>query len=102
MKPEQMAQALESVAKQVGVTVRYEALPPGGTLNGGGLCRVRGAWVLFIDRKASAGERVQLLTDVLSGFDTGAVPMPARVREALAARSRGAAARMAASAAPAL
>jgi hypothetical protein len=83
MKPEQITEALESAATQLGIKVRYEALPPGGVLAGGGMCRVRGAWNLFIDKKSSPSERIQILTENLSSFDLTKVEMPAKIRQHL-------------------
>jgi hypothetical protein len=83
MKPEQITEALESAATQLGIKVRYEALPPGGVLAGGGMCRVRGAWNLFIDKKSSPSERIQILTENLSGFDLSKVDMPTKIRQHL-------------------
>ena len=42
MKPEQMTEALEQVATQLGVRVRYETMT-GATAGGGGLCKVKGS-----------------------------------------------------------
>lgn len=86
MKPDALLEALEEVARQVSLRVRYEPLPPGGLLAGGGLCRVRGEWQLIVDKKATPSERVAILLDALAGFDTEAASMTPKVREALAAR----------------
>jgi hypothetical protein len=86
MKPEQMTETLEAAAAQVGVQVRYEALAASGTGSGGGLCKVRGSWWLIIDKKATPSERAAMLVDALAGFDTSAVELPPKVRDALASR----------------
>jgi hypothetical protein len=86
MKAEQMTETLEAAAAQVGVQVRYEALAAGGTGGGGGLCKVRGAWWLIIDKKATASERAAMLVDALAGFDTSALELPAKVKDALDGR----------------
>jgi hypothetical protein len=83
MKPEQITEALESAASQLGIKVRYETLPPGGVLTGGGMCRVRGAWNLFIDKKSSPSERIHILTEQLSSFDLSKVDMPPKIRQHL-------------------
>ena len=49
MKPEQMTEALEQVAAQVGVRVRYETMT-GETAGAGGLCKIKGEWTVIIDR----------------------------------------------------
>ena len=88
MKSDKITEALETAADQLGVKVRYENLPPGGMLNGGGLCRVRGVWNLIIDRKTTPSERIQILTDTLSRFDTESVKLPPRIRENLQSRRK--------------
>ena len=50
MKPEQMTEALEQVAVQVGVRVRYETMT-GETAGAGGLCKIKGQWTVMIDRR---------------------------------------------------
>ena len=85
MKPEQMTEALEQAATHLGVRVRYETMT-GETAGGGGLCKVKGQWCVIIDRKTPAAERVALLLDALTGFDTEAIFLPPEVRDALAAK----------------
>lgn len=86
MKSEQMTEALEAAAAQLGVRVRYEPLPPGGVLSGGGLCRVRGEWHLIIDKKSSAPERAAILADALASFDLTTIELSPKLRQMLEAR----------------
>jgi hypothetical protein len=86
MKPEQVLEALEDAAGKLGVEVRYEALAASGVSGGGGLCKVKGQWLVLIDKKATPAERVALLADALGAFDTSALELPAKAREALAQR----------------
>jgi hypothetical protein len=83
MKPEQVLEALEDAASKLGVEVRYEALAASGVSGGGGLCKVKGQWWVLIDKKATSAERVALLADALGSFDTSALELPAKAREAL-------------------
>jgi len=86
MKSEQMIEVLEAAAAQVGVQVRYESLGASGAGGSGGLCKVRGAWWVIIDKKAAPNERAAMLVDALAGFDTAAIELPPKVRDALAAK----------------
>jgi hypothetical protein len=79
MKPEQMTEALEAAASQLGVRVRYDALS--GALASGGLCKVKGEWLVIIDKKASPAERATILAEALASFDTDQVFLPPKVRE---------------------
>ena len=52
----------------------------------GGLCRVKGEWWVIVDKKLSAQERGAVLVEALAGFDTDALDLPPKVRDALRAR----------------
>jgi len=86
MKPEQILEALEGAAKQLGVRVRYEALVATGASGAGGLCKVKGEWWLLIDRKTTPSERVSMLADALATFDTEGLELPAKAKEVIASR----------------
>jgi hypothetical protein len=86
MKAEQLTEALESAASQLGVKVKYEALAPGTVSGSGGLCKVRGEWWVIIDKKATPSERATVLIEALTTFDTEALSLPPKVRETLQAR----------------
>lgn len=81
MKPDHVVQALEGAAEQLGVKVRYDNLGPGGLLNGGGLCRLRGAWTAIVDKKATATDKASVLIEALATFDVEALNMPAKVKQ---------------------
>jgi hypothetical protein len=49
---------LESRAADIGLTVHYDLMEAAGLKLNGGLCRIRGKLHLFIDRRASAVERI--------------------------------------------
>ena len=84
MKPEQLAESLETAASQLGVKVRYETLAAAGPTGGGGLCKVKGEWFIIIDRKTAASERVSILGEALATMDTEHLYLPPKVREMLA------------------
>jgi len=86
MKAAQLTEILETVATQLGVKVRYEALAASGPTGGGGLCKLKGDWCVIIDKKTAPSERASIMTDALASLDTDKVDMPAKVREMLAQR----------------
>jgi hypothetical protein len=98
MKPEQITEALEQAAAQLGVKVRYEAMT-GESSGAGGLCRIRGEWTVIMDRKSAPSDRAALLLESLVGFDFDTIYLPPEIREALVER-RAAAARANATEAP--
>jgi hypothetical protein len=81
MKAEQLTEALETAAAQLGVKVRYDALA--AVNSSGGLCKVKGEWWVIIDKKATPSERAALLAESLATFDTDAVFLPPKAREAV-------------------
>lgn len=85
MKPEQITEALEQAAAQVGVKVRYESMT-GESAGAGGLCKIRGEWTVIMDRKSPPSDRAAMLVEALAGFDTDAVFLPPEIREALISR----------------
>jgi hypothetical protein len=85
MKPEQLTEALEQAAHQLGIQVRYDTMT-GDVAGGGGLCKLKGQWCVIIDRKTPPSDRAATLTEALAQFDTDGVFLPPKVREALTAR----------------
>ncbi len=76
---ESQLQEMEALAANRGIEVRVEtirALMP----RKGGLCRVEGRYVLFVDRKATPEERWQLYLDALCLFDFEDVFVSPRLR----------------------
>jgi hypothetical protein len=82
MKPEVLLELLEAAADQLGVKVSYEALQTAGVGNGG-LCRVKGAYRVIIDKRATSEERVATLATALATFDTSELELPQKVRDVL-------------------
>jgi hypothetical protein len=85
MKPEQLTEALEQAATQLGIQVRYDTMT-GDVAGGGGLCKLKGQWCVIIDRKTPPADRAATLTEALAQFDTDGVFLPPKVREALTAK----------------
>jgi hypothetical protein len=85
MKPEQITEALEQAAEQLGIKVRYDTMT-GDAAGSGGLCKLKGSWCVIIDRKTAAADRAATLIEALAGFDTDGVFLPPKVRDALTAK----------------
>lgn len=72
--------ALESLAKDLRVAVRYEAMA--GQVQGiGGLCRVNGEYRIIVDRRFGPSERAQVVADALRRFDFDRAQVPAEVAD---------------------
>lgn len=84
MKSDQLVTALETAAAQLGVTVCYETMT--GEISGAaGLCKVRGAWRVIIDRKTPPSDRAAILAEALARFDTEQLFLAPEVRQAIEA-----------------
>jgi hypothetical protein len=85
MKPEVMLELLETAADQLGIKVSYEPLQTSGISTGlrGGLCRVKGAYRVIIDKRATDEERVATLATAIASFDTTELALPPQVRDLL-------------------
>jgi hypothetical protein len=82
-------EALLTLAEEVGIDVRAEAM--GG--EGGGLCKLRGRWVLFVDTFADIATRYDRTVSALAGrSELDGRFLPPEIREDLD-RQREAAAR---------
>lgn len=86
MKPDQVVQALQNAALQLNVNVRYETLAPGGVLNGGGLCRLRGQWTVIVDKKAAPTDQASVLIEALAAFEIEGLDLPKNVKHLLMLR----------------
>ena len=56
---------LESRAAEIGLEVHYDLMEAAGLKLNGGLCRIQGKPHLFIDRRASASERIGAIESTL-------------------------------------
>jgi hypothetical protein len=85
MKPEVMVELLENAAEQLQIKVSYEPLQTSGIQTGlrGGLCRVKGAYRIIIDKRATTEERMITLATSLAGFDTTELELSQKVRDLL-------------------
>ena len=81
MKPEVLLELLEATADQLGSKVSYETLQT--SVVNGGLCRVKGAYRIIVDKRATSEERITTLATALATFDVSELELPQKVREVL-------------------
>ena len=62
---------LESRAAEIGLEVHYDLMEAAGLKLNGGLCRIQGKPHLFIDRRASAAERIAAIESSLKQLSPG-------------------------------
>ena len=81
MKPDVLLELLEATADQLGIKVSYETLQT--SVVNGGLCRVKGAYRIIVDKRATSEERITTLATALATFDVSELELPQKVREVL-------------------
>jgi len=74
---------LEAVARGLGVEVRYEHLKKEGSFSPGGLCRLKGRYLLILNSKAAVRDKVEALAAALNRFDLTQLYLKPGVREFL-------------------
>lgn len=88
MELPRLYEELTSAARKVGILVRTEPFDPavpekqGGR---GGLCRLRGKWIILIDARAPLVDRIAAVASALSEVDLEEVYLPPVVRATIGA-----------------
>jgi hypothetical protein len=57
---------LEEKAAQMGICIHYDLLEAAGLKLKGGLCRIKGEYHLFLDRRTSLADKINTLKDHLN------------------------------------
>jgi hypothetical protein len=81
MKPEVLLELLENAAEQLGIRVSYESLQT--SVVHGGLCKVKGAYRIIVDKRATAEERMVTLATAIATFDTTELELAPKLRDLL-------------------
>jgi hypothetical protein len=91
-RDEALCEELKGLAEKLGIRVREELLlREVGYRVRSGLCRVRGADVVFLDRHLTPGERLEVLLEALEGRDLEAHYVSPALRRLLERRGSAAA-----------
>jgi hypothetical protein len=75
---------LEDLALALGIEVRYEMLKREGASTQGGLCRLKGQYLLLINSKAPNRDKIEALALAVNRFDLSQVFMKPVLRDFLA------------------
>jgi hypothetical protein len=75
---------LEDLARSLGIEVRYEMLKREGAFAQGGLCRLKGQYLLLVNSKAPNRDKIEALALAVNRFDLTQVFMKPSLREFLA------------------
>lgn len=86
MRMEPVLEDLEAAAAKLGIAVTYEVL--GDSVAGGGLCKVKGAYRVIIEKRGTTGEKAVTLAKALAALDTESVFLTPAARD-LVEKQRG-------------
>ena len=80
-----IVELLEELAERFGIQIRYEPIRQDEDLVKvvGGLCLLRGEYVLIIDSKAAMGDRIRTFAEALRHFDLDQIYIKPALRELL-------------------
>lgn len=74
---------LEELARGLGIEVRYEILKREGASTQGGLCRLKGQYLLLVNSKAPNRDKIEALALAVNRFDLSQVFMKPGLRDFL-------------------
>ena len=79
---------LEEVARSVGIHIRYDTIKKVEAFSTGGLCQLRGDYILIINAQAPLEDKIEMLAETVIRFDLSQVYLKPNVREYLERFSR--------------
>jgi len=74
---------LEKLAYELSIPLRYEPLTGEEVFTTGGLCRIRGEYVIIVETRAPTEEKIRALARGLKHFDLSQVYLKPALREFL-------------------
>lgn len=83
MNDEVLLNQLEELAERIGITVRYENMNVEDSPGSGGLCRLKGEYVLIVHSRATVREKIRVVTRALRQFDLNGIYLRPVLRELL-------------------
>ena len=83
MENELLLSQLEDLAKKLGITIRHFKFIRDESSGEGGLCRIRGEYVLFVDSQATTKEKIWVTIEALKQFDLSDIQVTPAIRDLL-------------------
>lgn len=74
---------LEELAENLKIEVRYESFKGEGAFSTGGLCKLKGEYLLIINSKAGVRDKAEAIAEALKRFDLSQVYLRPGLREFL-------------------
>ena len=83
MNNELLLNELEELAGKLGIAIRYENVTTEESSGSGGLCRLKGEYILIIHSQAAVEEKIRILLEALKTFPIGDIYVKPVIRELL-------------------
>ena len=83
MRDELLLGHLEELTSKLGIKTRYERVHFAEAVDQGGICRVRGEYLLIINSQATTKEKIRITLRALKEFDLGHVEVLPVIRKLL-------------------
>jgi hypothetical protein len=83
MKNELILQEFEELAGKLGIAIRYENVGSEESSGSGGLCRLKGEYVLIIHSQATVQEKIRIILEAVKPFPIGDIYVKPVIRELL-------------------
>jgi hypothetical protein len=64
---------LEDLARSLSIEVRYEPFKTEAIFSSGGLCKLKGQYLLIVNSKSSIRDKIEALATAVNRFDLGRV-----------------------------
>jgi hypothetical protein len=84
---EQKLEQWEEAARSLGIEVRYEPFKGETSLSPGGLCRLKGNYLLIVNNRATVSERISAIASAVKRFDLSGTYLRPELREFLESSS---------------
>jgi hypothetical protein len=83
LKNELLLNQLEELVGKLDIALRYENVNLEESTESGGLCRLKGEYVLIIHSQASVEEKIRILVEALKHFPLGEIYVKPAIRQLL-------------------
>lgn len=83
MDEDTLLNQLEELAHSLGIEIRYEPLRRESSFFPGGLCRIKGEYVLILNSTATTEDKIQTMAKAVNRFDLSKVYLRPGLREFL-------------------
>ena len=81
MNEEIILYQLVELAQKLGMTVRFENINMEESTSTGGLCCVRGEYIIIVHSRATVKEKIKVMIEALRNFDLGDIYIKPAIRQ---------------------